>query len=160
MLYLKTTPSNTQEEVFTFVMPHIKQRAALDGCHRFMAHQGRDQMLGLLKEWYWWPGMAKESALALKNCRQCLVFQADVQTLKLAPILTNKPMDLVHIDFIKVEIPGDLGKKLKTKNILVIVDHFMRFVQAYVTKDQTACTVARVLYNKYFAIFGFPRHLM
>ena len=92
--------------------------------------------------------MAKESALALKNCRQCLIFEADIQTLKLTPILATKPMDLVHIDFVKMEISGDLRKKPKTKNILIIVDHFTRFVQAYVTKDQTAHTVAWILYDK------------
>ena len=99
--------------------------------------------------------MAKESALAVKNCRQCLVFEADVQTPKLTPILATKP-----IDFIKMEIPGDLRKKPKTKNILVIVDHFTKFIQVYVTKDQTAHTVAWILYDKYFAVFGFPRCLM
>ena len=104
--------------------------------------------------------MAKEAALALKNCRQCLIFETKVQTPKLAPILATEPMDLVHIDFVKMEIPGDLQKKLKTKNVLVITDHFMRFVQVYITKDQTAHTMARILYDKYFAVFGFPGRLM
>ena len=104
--------------------------------------------------------MAKESALALKNCRQCLIFEADIQMLKLAPILATKTMDLVHIDFVKMEIPGDLRKKPKMKNVLIIIDHFTRFVQAYITKDQTAHTVAQIPYDKYFAVFGFPRRLM
>ena len=104
--------------------------------------------------------MAKESVLALKNCKQCLFFEADAQTLKLAPIIATKPMELVHINFVKMEILGDLRKKPKTKNVLIIMDHFTRFVQAYITKDQTACTVTKVLYDKYFAVFGFPRHLM
>ena len=82
--------------------------------------------------------MAKECTMALKDCRQCLVFEAKTQTPKLAPILATEPMDLVHIDFVKMEIPADLRKKPKTKNVLVVVDHFMRLVQAYVTKDQTA----------------------
>ena len=69
-------------------------------------------------------------------------------------------MDLVHIDFVKVEIPGDLRKKPKMKNVLIIIDHFTRFVQAYITKDQTVHTVAQILYDKYFAVFGFPRRLM
>ena len=69
-------------------------------------------------------------------------------------------MDLVHIDFLKMEIPADLRKKPKTKNVLVVVDHFTRFIQVYVTKDQTAHTVAKILYDKYFAVFGFSRHLM
>ena len=55
--------------------------------------------------------MAKEATLALKNCRQCLLFEANVQMPKLAPILATKPTDLVHINFVKMEIPGDLRKK-------------------------------------------------
>ena len=86
--------------------------------------------------------MAKEAALALKNCRQCLIFEANVQTPKFAPILATEPMDLVHIDFVKMEIPGDLRKKPKTKNVLIIIDHFMRFIQVCVTKDEMARTVA------------------
>ena len=69
-------------------------------------------------------------------------------------------MDLIHIDFVKMEIPADLRKKPKTKNILVVIDHFTRFVQAYVTKDQMARTVAKILYDRYFSVFGFPRRLM
>ena len=104
--------------------------------------------------------MAKKATLALKNCRQCLIFEANVQTPKLAPILATEPMDLVHINFVKMEIPGDLWKKPKTKNVLIIIDHFTRFIQVCITEDEMACTVAQILYDKYFAIFGFPRHLM
>ena len=43
MLYLKTTPSRSQEEVLAFVVPTHKRRAAIDGCHRFAGHQGRDR---------------------------------------------------------------------------------------------------------------------
>ena len=147
MLYLKVTPPNTQEEVYAFVVPSIKQRVTLDGCHQFIGHQGRDRTLSLLKERFWWPGMVKECTLSLKNCQRCLVFEAKVQTPKLAPILTTEPMDLIHIDFVKMEIPADLRKRPKTKNVLVVVDHFTRFVQAYITKDQMARTVAKILYD-------------
>ena len=61
-------------------------------------------------------------------------------------------MDLIHIDFVKMEIPANLRKKPKTKNVLIIVDLFTKFVQAYVTKDQTACTVAKILYDQYFYV--------
>ena len=66
-------------------------------------------------------------------------------------------MDLIHIDFVKMEIPANLKRKPKTKNVLVVVDHFTRFVQAYITKDQMAHTVAKILYDRYFSVFSFPR---
>ena len=46
------------------------------------------------------------------------------------------------------------------KNVLVIVDHFTQYVQAFVTKNHTAHTTARVLYNNFFSVFGFPQKLM
>ena len=57
MLYLRTTPSRSQEEVLAFVVPTHKRRAAIDGCHRFAGHQGRDHTVSLIKEaflvaWY------------------------------------------------------------------------------------------------------------
>ena len=46
------------------------------------------------------------------------------------------------------------------KNVLVVVDHFTWYVQAYVIQNQTARTTARVLYNEYFSVFGFPQKFM
>ena len=53
MLYLKTTPSHSQEEVMVFVVPTHKRRATIDGCHRFAGHQGRDRTISLIKERFW-----------------------------------------------------------------------------------------------------------
>ena len=50
MLYLRTTPSRSQEEVLVFVVPTHKKRAAINGCHRFAGHQGRDRTISLIKE--------------------------------------------------------------------------------------------------------------
>ena len=50
-------------------------------------------------------------------------------------------------------------EKPVVKNILVIVDHFTRYIQAFVTNNHTAHTMARVLYNN-FSVFGFPEKLM
>ena len=44
--------------------------------------------------------------------------------------------------------------------MLVVEDHFTRYFQVYVTKNHTARTTTRVLYNEYFSVFGFPRRLM
>ena len=44
--------------------------------------------------------------------------------------------------------------------MLVLIDHFTRFVHAYVIKDHQATTVAKVLYDEYFSVFGFPHWLM
>ena len=69
-------------------------------------------------------------------------------------------MDLVHIDYVKMEVTVGLKEKPEVKDMLVVEDHFTRYLQAYVTKNHTARTIARVLYNEYFSVFGFPHRLM
>ena len=76
------------------------------------------------------------------------------------PIICTEPMELVHIDYIGMEVTVATDKKPVVQNVLVVVDHFTRYVQAFVTKNHTARTMARVLYNNYFSVFGFPQRLM
>ena len=46
------------------------------------------------------------------------------------------------------------------KNVLVITDHFMHYTMVSVMKDQTARTMAKVLYKWFIAVFGTPaKHL-
>ena len=76
------------------------------------------------------------------------------------PILCTEPMKLVHIDYVGMEVTIAMDKKPIVRNVLVVVDPFTRYVQAFVTKNHTARTTARVLYNNYFSLFGFPQRLM
>ena len=54
----------------------------------------------------------------------------------------------------------DLQEKPVLQNVLVLQDHFSRFVVAYVVKDQTTLTAARTLRYGYFALFGAPAYLV
>ena len=76
------------------------------------------------------------------------------------PIICTEPMELLHVDYVRMEVTVAAQEKPIIKNILVVVDHFTRYVQAYVTRNQMARTTAQVLYNEYFSIFGFPQRLM
>ena len=101
---------------------------------------------------------------AVKNCKQCLHHDGDSVRAPLVPIEATGPMDLLHLDFTKIEVSGDCKKELKKKpevvNVLVVTDHFTQHTMAFMTEDMTAHTVACVLYHHYFYIFGTPLHLM
>ena len=160
MVYLRTTPSRSQEEVLVFVVSTHKRRAAIDGCHHFAGHQGQDRTVSLIKERFWWPGMIQDAVSSVRNCARCVQFEARVQKPNLLPIICTEPMDLVHIDYVKMEVTVGVKQKPVVKDVLVVEDHFTRYIQAYVTKNHTARTTARVLYNEYFSVFGFPHRLM
>lgn len=63
-------------------------------------------------------------------------------------------MELVSIDFLYLE-PNTGGRG----NTLVVTTHFTLYVQAYLTKDQQATTVAKVLVEKFFVHFGLPARI-
>ena len=50
LLYLKTMPSHSNEDILALVVPTHKRQAAIDGCHRYTGHQGRNWTLSLIKE--------------------------------------------------------------------------------------------------------------
>ena len=160
LLYVKITTPTGQDSIPVFVVPAGKRQSAIDGCHRSAGHQGRDRTLSLLKERFWWPGMSRALFRAVSTCGRCKQYEAKGQLPPMNPILCTEPMELVHIDYVGMEVTVAAKEKPVVKNVLVIVDHFTRYVQAYVTKNHTARTTARVLYNNYFSVFGFPQRLM
>ena len=48
----------------------------------------------------------------------------------------------------------------KVKHILVIVDYFMRYTRAYVTKDQKVLTATRTHCEGFISIFGTPKIIL
>ena len=57
-----------------------------------------------------------------------------------------------------VELTMELNKPPSIKNVQMITDHFMHYALA--TKDQTVKTVAKVLYERFIAVFGMPTKLL
>ena len=80
--------------------------------------------------------------LVLRNCGRCKQFEAKGELPGMEPIMCTQPMELVHVDYVGMEVTVSLKEKPVVKNVLVVVDHFTRFVQAYVTKNHTAYTTA------------------
>ena len=160
LLYLQVTPTNSQYTAPVFVILTEDQQATIDGCHHSAGHQGRDHTLSLMKEQFWWPGMSQALLKAVANCGRCIQYEAKGQLPPMQPIICTEPMELVHIDYVGMEVTVATDKKPVVRNVLVVVDHFTCYVQAFITKNHTARTTARVLYDNYFSVFGFPQRLM
>ena len=160
LLYLQATPTNSQDSAPVFIVPTKDRQAAINGYHCSAGHQGQDRTLSLMKECFWWPSMSKALLKVIANCGRCIQYEAKGQLPPMQPIICTEPMELVHIDYVGMEVTIATDKKPVVRNVLVVVDHFTGYVQAFVTKNHMARTTARVLYNNYFSIFGFPQCLM
>ena len=107
-----------------FVVPRAHRRKAIYGCHLDAGHQGQNRMVSLFLERFWWPGMTLAVKIAVKQCEQCIKHEDDGGKAALVPIIASGPMDLLHLNFTKIEMSGNNEKELKKKpeivNVLMI----------------------------------------
>jgi transposase InsO family protein len=136
------------------VLPQVCRGSVLRSLHDDMAHLGRDRTLDLIRQRFFWTGMAADVASYIATCDRCLRRKANQQDREeMISIETNHPLEVVCIDFLSLEPSAGYG------NILVITDHFSKYAMAIPTKNQTALTTARVLYNNFIVNFGIPERL-
>ena len=76
------------------------------------------------------------------------------------PLACSGPGELLHVDFTSIEETVPLKEDPVICNVLVLQDHFSKYIVAYVVKDQTARTAAETLRNGYFGLFGAPAYLI
>ena len=160
LLYCKTQQGQANKIVFQFVVPQRHWGATLDGFHQEMAHQGQRHSTTLMQECFWWPGMTQDLRNCIKKCGHCRKYEAAPPVVPMKPLTCSGPGELLHVDFTSIEETVPLKEEPVICNVLVLQDHFSKYIVAYVVKDQTACTAAEILRNGYFGLFGAPAYLV
>ena len=160
LLYRKTRQGQADEIVFQFVVPQRHRDATLDGCHREAAHQGQHRSTALMQECFWWPGMTRDLRNCIEKCGRCRKYEAAPPVTPMKPLACSGPGELLHVDFTSIEETVPLKEDPVICNVLVLQDHFSKYIVAYVVKDQTARTAAETLRNGYFGLFGAPAYLV
>ena len=160
LLYRKTQQGQADKIMFQFIVPQRHQGTTLDGCHREVAHQGQCHSIALMQECFWWPGMTRDLRNHIKKCSCCRKYEAAPPVVPMKPLTCSGPGELLHVDFTSIEKTVPLKEEPVIRNVLVLQDHFSKYVVAYVVKDQSARTTAETLRNGYFGLFGAPAYLV
>ena len=138
-------------ETHQLVLPLEYHQTILRMLHDDYGHQGLDWTLALVKERFYWSTMNHDATEYVTNCHRCYVAKGHYTGphTQQGLLVANNPLGLLCIDFLKVD-PSRDGKE----NILVLTDAFTKFSQAFITNNQKALTVAKVLVEKWFYVYG------
>lgn len=152
----RVTNSPDDEQRHQILLPRKLQEYVYQELHVNMGHLGADRMLDMARSRFYWPGMAQDiDAFVTTKCT-CLKDKPPnrVQRAPLQPIQTHFPFEIVSIDYVHLE-----KSRGGYEYIMVIMDHFTRFAQAYATRNKSGKTAAERIFNDFILRFGFPHKL-
>jgi transposase InsO family protein len=142
-------------------VPPTYRRDVLRAVHRnpMSAHPSAEKMFQLLQERVWWRKMESDVEDFVRTCHLCQLYrmgQADrphIQTRRNAQC----PMQRISLDILSMEgvkAPG------KDRYVLVILDEFTRYAEAYPISSQDDKTVSDVFFNQFITRFGVPEEIV
>ena len=118
--------------------------------HGDMGHLRVDIVVSLARERFYWPHMQQDIANFIYRRCQCLKPHHTPRE-PLQPIITSAQFEVISIDYLHLERSSS-----GYEYILVVVDHFTRYAQAYMTRNKSGKTAVNLLYNDFILRFGLP----
>lgn len=143
------------KDTYQLVLPEKFHADVLKRLHDDLGHMGVDRTLDLVRNRFYWSKMASDIEYKVRTCGRCI--RRKVLPEKAAPlvnIITNRPLQLVCMDFLTLE-----PDRSNVKDVLVITDHFTKYALAIPTPNQKAKTVAKCLWEQFICYYGYPERL-
>ena len=136
-------------------IPQVMRNKILSQVHGgvFAMHSGIIHTYDKLRENVWWPSMLKDVNVYISACSVCQVNKSRLVSVPVQPMsVPSGPCEIVCID-----ITGPFP--ITDKNyiyILVVIDRYTRYVEAWPMTDQTTMTVTMTFISGYVCRHGIP----
>ncbi|VDI65663.1 Hypothetical predicted protein [Mytilus galloprovincialis] len=146
-------------ESYQLLVPKVLRKEVMTSCHNTMysAHFGVNKTKDKIKNCFHWYKMGEDIQSHVNTCSVCNRFKA----------LNRKPKASLHsytvgypLDRVAIDVIGPLPyTRQNNKFILVIGDHFTRWMEAFPLPHQQAEKVAEKLVHEFISRFGIPLEL-
>ena len=156
---IKGTENDNQKLVLQYIVPKQQRPDILELAHdiALSGHLGVEKTVERIRERFYWPNWEQQTREYVLSCTTCQEAKYLNQNSKapLKPILTTRPMQVITMD-----IAGPLPRSSKQNTyVLVICDHFSKWIQVYPLRRMQAKDVAKRLVS-FISQHALPEHIL
>ncbi|KAK3088259.1 hypothetical protein FSP39_016699 [Pinctada imbricata] len=158
VLYVKRNIGN-QLEKLQLVLPSVLIPRVVKASHNSLmsAHLGVKKTISKIEAYFYWYGLKADVTNWIRQCEFCGGRKRPSQKPygKLRKYVAGAPLDRIATDILGPFPVTESGNKY----VLVVMDQFTKFVEAYAIPDQTAETVANKIVFDFISRYGVPLEL-
>ena len=137
------------------VIPILKRREFIREFHDSLlaGHMGVTRTVYRLLDRVYWPGLRGDVRTYIKSCTVCIARKSPCpRKIPMGHVEVGHRWDRVAMDLLDMSVTTARGNRY----VLVIVDCFTRWTEAFPLPDKTAHSVADAFFNNVVCRFGMP----
>ena len=159
ILYRVWEDSSGKREVLQVVVPTVLRKQIFGILHdsKTGGHFGINKTIGKIRMKFYWPKLRDDVKVWCAQCDVCAARKGPSRKIKapLATYVVGLPMERVAIHVLGPLPVSESGNRY----ILIAMDYFTKWPEAYALPNQEAETVAKVLVDQFVSRFGTPAQL-
>ena len=110
-------------------------------------HPGISKMLQEIRQWYYYPSMAKHVKKWVEGCEECARDKRAPNATITPELLNLSEWDLGPEDAMQIDLLPNLPPSGGYENVLTAIDVFSRYLFAYPLTDASAINVAKAIFD-------------